>query len=81
MDTGQAILVSTDSAGTASGAGNSEDVAFAAIGMFLIFESFASDLTTLPDSNGGKDVFFRGSDPFADGFESGDTCAWSLQEP
>jgi len=76
MAGGQTILVTANADGTASGTGNSEDVAFSPNGKFLVFESFAEDLTTLPDSNGGKDVFFRAVEIFVDGFEAGSLEAW-----
>jgi Tol biopolymer transport system component len=51
-------------------------------GQFVLFESFASNLVD-DDTNGTGDVFLcRGpAFVFEDGFESGETMAWSLEIP
>ncbi len=81
MSSGRTVLVSVNATGTASGDGNSEDVAFSGNGKYLIFESSASDLTSIPDGGSGKSVIFRVNWLFADGFDSGDLSAWSSSTP
>jgi hypothetical protein len=58
MQTGATVLVSINSAGTASGNGSSSGGSFSADGRYIVFQSQASDLVT-SDSNNNLDVFMR----------------------
>ena len=56
--TGTNTLVSLNSAGTASGNGDSRNMpSISADGSRVVYSSSASDLTTTSDANGGDDVF------------------------
>jgi hypothetical protein len=55
---GATTLVSVNAAGTASGNGDSIQLRLSAPGQFIVFQSYASDLTD-DDSNGESDVFVR----------------------
>src|SRR5215207_6112787 len=55
----QAVLVSVNPAGTNGGNGNSLKPSMSADGRFVAFESQASDLTSLSDTNGASDIFVR----------------------
>ena len=82
------ILVSRNVAGTASANSHSTCTAVNADRGFVVFDSAASDLVA-NDNNGWIDTFRSevpnwgdwgcgALDIFADGFESGDTFAWSF---
>jgi Tol biopolymer transport system component len=57
--TGKVTLVSVNAAGTGSGNSFSQRPAMSADGRYVAFDSLASDLTTVPDTNGASDVFVR----------------------
>jgi hypothetical protein len=58
--TGTLTLASINKAGTGSGNGASQRPVLSADGRYVVFDSFATDLTSTPDANGGAaDVFER----------------------
>jgi Tol biopolymer transport system component len=67
MQAGTTKLISVNAAGTAAGnresssasVGSVVDPAVSNDGRFVVFNSHATDLTTLPDTNGAVDVFVR----------------------
>jgi Calx-beta domain-containing protein/WD40 repeat protein len=52
-------LVSINSSGSGSGNNNSDAPVVTPDGRFIVFDSFASDLTTLADNNNDDDIFER----------------------
>ncbi|MEE4378888.1 MAG: hypothetical protein V2J55_15455 [Candidatus Competibacteraceae bacterium] len=56
-EAGTTELISTNSAGTASGNGESSFAQISADGRFVAFSSLASDLTATADTNGTEDIF------------------------
>ena len=52
-------LVSVNSFGNGSGNSDSLENAIDAVGNRIAFESFASDLTSIPDANGARDIYLR----------------------
>jgi Tol biopolymer transport system component len=52
-------LVSVNRAGNSTAIGNSGAVALSANGRYVLFQSAASDLTSLPDTNNYQDYFLR----------------------
>jgi Tol biopolymer transport system component len=64
LQTGSTILVSVNSAGTASGNGDSGSAAVSADGRYVVFVSTATDLVAgVTDANAAKDVFIRDTWP------------------
>jgi Tol biopolymer transport system component len=59
LSAGTTTLLSVNAAGTGGGNGGSGGVFISADGRFITFASFATDLTTLSDTNGGPDGFVR----------------------
>lgn len=57
LDAGSTVLASANGNGTNSGNDASEDAQISDDGRFVYFESRATDLTTISDSNGEKDTF------------------------
>jgi Tol biopolymer transport system component len=57
--TGKLTLASVNQAGTGSGNGGSQRPVLSADGRYVAFDSFATDLISLPDNNPGTDVFER----------------------
>ena len=57
--TGVTTLISINAAGTAAGNGYSDSPAITPDGRYVLFTSFAPDISALPDSNGQSDVFVR----------------------
>jgi Tol biopolymer transport system component len=51
--------ISVNRAGNSTATGNSEAVALSANGRYVLFQSAASDLTPLPDTNNYQDYFLR----------------------
>jgi Tol biopolymer transport system component len=59
QQTGTLTLASVNTAGTGAGNGGSQRPVISADGRYVVFDSFATDLTSTPDANGGTDVFER----------------------
>jgi Tol biopolymer transport system component len=59
MLTGATVLVSANTAGTGSGNGQSFAPLMTPDGRFILFSSFATDLTTVTDGNNDSDLFVR----------------------
>jgi Tol biopolymer transport system component len=52
-------LISVNRSGNSTAAGNSAAIALSANGRYVVFQSAASDLTSLPDTNNYQDYFLR----------------------